>query len=47
MSRLIIRAITDETMRGMYIATAPNPISQADFMRAMRRPPHTDRFACR
>ena len=37
MSRLIIRAITDETMRGMYIATAPNPISQADFMRAMRR----------
>ena len=28
MSRLIIRAITDETMRGMAIATAPNPISQ-------------------
>tara|TARA_B100001939_G_scaffold337135_1_gene341058 strand:- start:318 stop:479 length:162 start_codon:yes stop_codon:yes gene_type:complete len=30
-------AITKETMSGSYIATAPNPVSQADFMRAMRR----------
>ena len=37
MSRLIMSAITKETMRGSYIATAPNPVSQADFMRAMRR----------
>lgn len=37
MSRLIMSAITKETMSGSYIATAPNPVSQADFMRAMRR----------
>ena len=37
MSRLIVRGIADETMRGVYMATAPNPVSQADFMRALRR----------
>jgi uncharacterized protein (TIGR01777 family) len=37
MNRLFIRAITDETMNGAYIATAPNPVSNAEFMLQLRR----------
>lgn len=37
MSRLMSRAISDADMRGIYVATAPNPVSQAEFMRALRR----------
>lgn len=37
MVRLFERAIVDETMAGVYIATAPNPVSQTDFMRELRR----------
>ena len=37
MNRLFARAIADDTMRGAYIATAPNPVSNADFMRELRR----------
>ncbi len=37
MNRLFERGLTDETMRGTYIATAPNPVSNAEFMRALRR----------
>lgn len=37
MSRIFERAITDDTMGGAYIATAPNPVSQAEFMRELRR----------
>lgn len=37
MNRLFERAITDETMRGVYIATAPDPVSNAEFMRTLRR----------
>jgi uncharacterized protein (TIGR01777 family) len=37
MTRLIVRAITDETMAGVYVATAPHPVSQAEFMRELRR----------
>ena len=37
MTRLIVRGIADESMRGVYMATAPNPVSQADFMHALRR----------
>ncbi len=37
MNRIIERAITDETMTGPYIASAPNPVSQADFMRSLRK----------
>ena len=37
MSRLIARAITNDTMQGAYIATAPKPVSQAEFMRELRR----------
>ena len=37
MNRLFERALRDETMHGAYIATAPHPVSQREFMRAMRR----------
>jgi hypothetical protein len=37
MTRLIVRAIADETMAGVYVATAPKPVSQAEFMRELRR----------
>ncbi|MGD9791356.1 MAG: TIGR01777 family oxidoreductase [Phycisphaerales bacterium] len=37
MNRLFERAITDATMHGAYIATAPNPVSQREFMRTLRR----------
>jgi len=40
MNRLFERAICDETMKGMYIATAPNPVSNAEFMRTLRRALH-------
>lgn len=37
MNRLFVRAITDEQMQRAYIATAPNPVSNAQFMRELRR----------
>jgi uncharacterized protein (TIGR01777 family) len=37
MNRLFERALDDTNMQGVYIATAPNPVSQRDFMREMRR----------
>jgi len=37
MNRIFERAIEDDSMRGAYIATAPNPVSNAEFMRALRR----------
>ncbi len=37
MNRLFLRAIRDETMEGAYIATAPNPVSNAEFMKALRK----------
>jgi uncharacterized protein len=40
MTRLFERAITDDAMRGVYIATAPNPVSNAEFMRELRRAMH-------
>jgi uncharacterized protein (TIGR01777 family) len=36
LNRLFARAIADQTMSGMYIASAPNPVSQAEFMRTLR-----------
>ena len=36
MNRLFERAITDETMHGAYVATAPKPVSNAEFMRELR-----------
>ena len=32
-----MRAITDAAMRGTYLATAPQPVSNADFMGELRR----------
>ena len=37
MNRLFIRAIEDDSVSGTYIATAPNPVSNREFMRALRR----------
>jgi uncharacterized protein (TIGR01777 family) len=36
MNRLFERAIAGATMQGAYIATAPNPVSQIEFMRELR-----------
>ncbi len=37
MNRLFLRAIEDDAMTGAYLATAPNPVSNAQFMRELRR----------
>ena len=36
MNRLFLRAIIDESMQGAYLATAPNPVSNKEFMRELR-----------
>jgi len=40
MNRLFERALDEPAMQGAYIASAPNPVSQADFMRELRRAMH-------
>lgn len=37
MHRIMERAIDHEQMQGVYIATAPKPVSNAEFMRDLRR----------
>ena len=37
MNRLFARSITDDTMSGVYVATAPRPVSNAVFMRELRQ----------
>ncbi|HHK41825.1 MAG TPA: DUF1731 domain-containing protein, partial [Planctomycetaceae bacterium] len=37
MNRIFERAIVDSSMQGAYIASSPNPVSQANFMRCLRR----------
>ena len=38
MNRLMVRAISDRSMKGAYIpATPPNPVPNAEFMRELRR----------
>jgi uncharacterized protein (TIGR01777 family) len=37
MNSLFVRAITDENMNGVYVATAPNPVSNSEFMRELRK----------
>jgi uncharacterized protein (TIGR01777 family) len=37
LNRLFERALGDATMEGIYLATAPNPVSQCDFMRELRK----------
>jgi uncharacterized protein (TIGR01777 family) len=36
LNRLFERALVDERMRGAYIASSPHPMSQREFMRALR-----------
>jgi uncharacterized protein (TIGR01777 family) len=36
-NRLFARALTDPSMQGPYIASAPHPVSQRQFMRELRR----------
>ena len=37
MNRIFERAIIDESMHGVYVVTAPNPVSNAQFMRSLRK----------
>lgn len=37
LNNMFARAIGDQAMSGVYIATAPNPVSQIEFMRTLRR----------
>lgn len=37
MNRLFLQSIRDEQMSGAYLATAPHPVSNAEFMRELRR----------
>src|SRR5262245_25963385 len=37
LNRLFERALNDPTMQGAYIASSPNPVSQREFMRDLRR----------
>lgn len=37
MNRLFERGLNDSTMRGIYVASAPNPVSQATFVRELRK----------
>jgi uncharacterized protein (TIGR01777 family) len=37
MNRLFERGLTNSAMQGAYIASAPHPVAQADFMRELRR----------
>ena len=37
MNRIFVRGLTDPQMQGVYIASGPNPVSQADFMRHLRK----------
>lgn len=37
LNRLFERGLTDSTMNGTYVASSPNPVSQVQFMRHLRR----------
>lgn len=37
LGRLVERGLVDDSMRGAYIASAPQPVPQVEFMRALRR----------
>ena len=37
LNRLFERALTDASMRGAYIASSPNPVSQREFMHTLRK----------
>jgi uncharacterized protein (TIGR01777 family) len=37
---IVLRAITDPSMAGMYVATSPNPVTNDDFMKTLRKVLH-------
>jgi NAD dependent epimerase/dehydratase family enzyme len=37
LNRLFERALTSDRMQGAYIASSPNPVSQREFMKTLRR----------
>ena len=37
MNRIFERAVVDDSMQGIYVVTAPNPVSNTDFMRSLRK----------
>jgi len=37
MNRLFVQSIASDSMQGIYLATAPQPVSNAEFMRQLRR----------
>ena len=37
MNRLFERALANDAMNGVYVASSPNPVSNSDFMRSLRR----------
>jgi len=37
LNRLFERALTDDSMFGVYVASSPNPVSNAEFMRSLRQ----------
>jgi uncharacterized protein (TIGR01777 family) len=37
MNRLFERGLTDDAMRGVYVASSPNPVNNTEFMRCLRR----------
>lgn len=37
LNKLFAKAITDDSMTGVYIASSPNPVSQNEFMRTLRK----------
>jgi NAD dependent epimerase/dehydratase family enzyme len=37
LNAIFLEAIANDSMSGIYIASAPNPVSQVDFMRTLRK----------
>jgi uncharacterized protein (TIGR01777 family) len=40
LNQILLRALTDQTMQGTYVITSPNPVTNKDFMRELRRAVH-------
>lgn len=40
LNAIVLRAMHDETMQGVYVVTAPNPKTNTDFMRELRKAMH-------
>jgi uncharacterized protein (TIGR01777 family) len=40
LNRIILRALGDPSMHGVYVVTAPNPVRNAEFMRLLRKAVH-------